>query len=322
MTPASKADVSKIAIGISSCLLGAEVRYDGGHKNDAYINGTLSEYFTFFPVCPEVGVGLGVPREPIRLVQQHGSVHVLGTHNPSLDVTEALQHYGREMATALTNISGYIFKRGSPSCGMQRVKVYAENGHPLTTGSGAYAEAFMCAQPLLPCEEEGRLGDPVLRENFIVRVFVYNRWRQLLQSGLSPASLVDFHSAHKYLIMAHNQAAYRRMGQLVATAGTRPLDELARVYAGELMTALKRRATRQQHVNVLQHLMGYVSRKIDSEDRAELVDVIGQYYQGLVPLIVPITLLKHHFRRHPDPYLERQVYLNPHPKELMLRNLL
>jgi uncharacterized protein YbgA (DUF1722 family)/uncharacterized protein YbbK (DUF523 family) len=313
---------ARIRVGISSCLIGNEVRFDGGHKRDSYVVGTLSEYFDFAPVCPEEAIGLGTPREPIRLVKKSDGVHVVGVKTVTRDVTEALRAYGEKMSRQMTDISGYILKRASPSCGMERVKVYSEEGMPVETGSGKYAEVFMQNQPLLPVEEEGRLGDPVLRENFIVRVFVYHRWQSLLAHGLTAQGLVDFHTDHKYLIMAHDQAAYREMGRMVADTGKRDLGELADEYVAALMTALKKRATRRQHVNVLQHLFGYVSKHVDSNDRAEMTDLIEQYREGLVPLIVPITLLKHHFRRHPDPYIERQYYLTPHPKELMLRNLL
>ena len=322
MTSENSDPFARIRVGISSCLLGEEVRFDGGHKRDSYVVGTLSEYFDFTPVCPEQAIGLGTPREPIRLVKKHDGVHVVGVKTVTRDVTEALRAYGEKMSRQMTDISGYILKRASPSCGMERVKVYSEEGMPVESGSGKYAEAFMAQQPLLPVEEEGRLGDPVLRENFIVRVFVYHRWQSLTGNGLTAQGLVDFHTDHKYLIMAHDQAAYREMGRMVADTGKRDLDELAEEYVTVLMTALKKRATRRQHVNVLQHLFGYVSKHVDASDRAEMTDLIEQYREGLVPLIVPITLLKHHFRRHPDPYIERQYYLTPHPKELMLRNLL
>lgn len=315
-------DIEKIRIGISSCLVGQEVRYDGGHKRDAYINGTLSQYFEFVPVCPEVAIGLGVPRPPIRLVQVEQAVRVLGVDDPSCDVTTPLTDYGREMAAGLADISGYLFKRASPSCGMERVKVYSPDGVLLGKGRGAYARAFMESRPCLPCEEEGRLGDAVLRENFIERVFVYQRWQSLCARGLTPGGLVDFHTRHKYAVMAHSQAAYRNLGRLVAGAGNGDLDALAQEYISELMSALRRPATRKRHVNVLQHLFGYVSDALDRDDRAEMVELLEQYRTGLVPLIVPITLLKHHFRRHPQPYIEQQVYLSPHPAELMLRNAL
>lgn len=312
----------KIRIGISSCLLGQEVRFDGGHKRDSYINGTLSQYFDFVPVCPELAVGLGVPREPIRLVTTKAGTRVVGTRNPTLDVTEALRDYGECKGREMQDVAGYILKRGSPSCGMERVKVYTPAGMPNKSEPGMYARAFMAVQPLLPMEEEGRLGDPVLRENFIVRVFVYHRWQNLLRDGLTPAKLVDFHTRHKLLILAHNQAAYRRMGQLVARAGVEHMDNLATEYVHELMTALKRRAGRRHHMNVLQHLLGYLRKHLDAADRAEMHETIKAYGQGLIPLVVPITLLKHHFRRHPHPYVENQYYLSPHPAELMLRNAL
>jgi len=311
-----------IRVGISSCLLGDEVRFDGGHKRDAYITGTLAKVFEFVPVCPEMAIGLGTPREPIRLVRIAGEVRVRGVRHPDLDVTQRLRDYGREMAARLPDLSGYLFKRGSPSCGMGRVRIDTEQGMPVTSGPGAYAGAFMAVQRLLPCEEEGRLGDPSLRENFIARIFVYHRWQRLVAEGLTPAGLVDFHTTHKFLLLAHSEAAYRRMGRLVTESGKRPLPELGERYATELMTALKRRAGRNRHVNVLQHLFGFVSERLDAGDRAEMVEILDRYGQGLVPLIVPITLLNHHFRRHPNEYVARQYYLAPHPDELLLRNLL
>ncbi len=312
----------KITVGISSCLLGEEVRFNGGHKLDNYITGTLADYFDFIPVCPEVAIGLPIPRPPIRLVRQDDGIHVVGVKDPSVDVTDKLHAYGRKMAGQLSGISGYILKRASPSCGMERVKVYASDGRPIDKASGVFAEALMNEQPFLPVEEEGRLGDPGLRENFIMRVFVHHRWQQLLKSHLSVKKLIDFHSDYKYLVMAHDQAAYRRMGQLLANAGKENLKPLAQTYFEELMGALRHLATRKQHANVLQHLLGYLKNQLDSEDKAEMIEVIEQYRKGIVPLIVPITLLKHHFRRHPHEYIERQVYLTPHPHELMLRNMI
>ena len=312
----------KIAVGISSCLLGEAVRFDGGHKLDNYITGTLGRYFDFVPVCPEVAIGLPVPRPPIRLVRMDDGVHVRGVKDPSLDVTDKLHAYGRKTAKSLRGVSGFILKRASPSCGMERVKVYAADGHSVNKGSGAFAEEMMRLQPLLPVEEEGRLGDPGLRENFIMRVFVYHRWQQLVKSRLSAKKLIDFHSDHKYLVMAYSLAAYKRLGKLLANAGREDIKGLAQEYIEGMMEALRRPATRKQHANVLQHLLGYLKNQLDSEDKAEMLEVIEQYREGVVPLIVPITLLRYHFRRHPHEYIERQVYLMPHPQELMLRNLI
>ena len=306
----------RIRIGVSSCLLGARVRYDGGHKRDAYITGTLSKYFDFVPVCPEVAIGLGTPRPPIRLVRSGRAIRVTGIADPSRDMTGALRACARSTAACLAGISGYLFKSGSPSCGMRRVKVYDPEGTAAGHGAGAYADAFMAARPLLPCEEEGRLGDPARRENFIERVFVFRRWQRMVQGGLTPAKLVAFHRDHKLLVLSHNCSACRRMGRLVAQAGTRDVEALAGEYARELMAALARLATRGGHCNALEHLFGFVSRRLEAADRAEMVEVLAGYRAGALPLVAPVTLLKHHFRRHPHPCAARQVYLNPHPEEL------
>lgn len=314
--------LTDIRIGISSCLLGQEVRFDGGHKRDTFITGTLSRYFAFVPVCPELAIGLGVPREPIQLVGTAGDIRVVGTRNPELDVTERLRAYGRAMAARLGDLCGYIFKARSPSCGMERVKLRpAHGGMPSQRGVGQYADAFMTAAPLLPVEEEGRLNDPVLRENFLERVFVYRSWRKHADEGVSARGLVEFHTRHKFVILAHGVAAYRELGRLVAGTDRRRAGPAAREYVTRLMQVLRKPATRRGHANVLHHLQGYLKRHLDAEDKAELRDVIENYRLGRVPLVVPITLLRHHFRRHPDPYVEQQAYLNPYPAELMLRNL-
>ncbi len=308
-----------IRLGISSCLLGEQVRFDGGHKRDTFINEALGRFFEFIPVCPEVAIGLGIPRQPIRLVGNPAAPRAVGVRDPDLDVSDALGNYGMRMGRKLGDISGYIFKKGSPSCGMERVKVY-QKGQPGKGGTGLYARAFMDQQPLLPAEEEGRLGDPVLRENFIERVFAYRRWQELQARGLSAARLVDFHTIHKLNLMAHGTDHYRALGRIVAQAGAKALRQRGELYITGFMTALKHRATRKRHTNVLMHIMGYLKKSLDHDDKTELLDVIEAYRLCQVPLIVPITLLKHHFRHHPDAYMARQVYLNPYPPELILRN--
>ncbi|MGB1009984.1 MAG: YbgA family protein [Thiolinea sp.] len=321
-------DNNKLPVGISSCLLGQQVRFDGGHKKNNYIVQTLGEYFDFQPFCPEVGAGLGIPRPTIRLVQatEDAPIRAVEVKNQEADHTAALQDYSEGIVGQLQGLCGYILKKDSPSCGMERVKIYRQDrpaSPPERNGSGIYVEIIRQHYPYLPMEEEGRLCDPILRENFVERVFVYHRWQQLEKAGITPASLVDFHSTHKYSIMAHNQAALRELGQLVAQAGKHDdFAALCQQYFERLMIAMAERVSRGQHANVLQHLMGYISADIDKEDRAELVDIIARYQQGYVPLIVPLTLLNHHFRRHPHPYISRQHYLNPHPSELMLRNQL
>ncbi len=322
MTALSANSDRPIRVATSSCLLGEEVRFNGGHKHNDYLTKTLARYFELIPFCPEVAIGLGVPRPPIRLVSNGGQVRALGVADASLDVTGDLLEYGRTVASQLSDVSGYIFKRASPSCGMERVKIYSSEGMPVDSGAGLYAQTIMQALPLLPAEEEGRLMDPVLRENFIERVFVYQRWQSLCRSGMTAAKLVDFHTDHKFSLLAHDETAYRALGKTVAEAGNADLPQRAERYAMLLMTAMKKRASRKLHSNVLMHIMGFLKEKIDSDDKAELLDEIEKYRHGQIPLIVPITLLKHHLRRHPDPFITRQYYLQPHPEELMLRNSL
>ena len=311
----------KIPIGISSCLLGEKVRYDGGHKNDAYIKGTLSEYFELKPFCPEVAIGLGIPRKTIRLIQIDDSIRCVGKDDESNDVTNKLTQSANDQYSWQSELCGYIFKRDSPSCGMERVKVFT-NDMPQRKGVGIFAEQTMKNLPYLPIEEEGRLGDPHLRENFIQRVYVLHRWRHLIHEGLSLHKLIQFHSRHKLITMSHNQQDYRSLGKLIASITKESLNELADQYLLELMNALKTIATRGNHVNVLQHIQGYLKRSLDADDKAELTDVIASYRLGELPLIVPITLLKHHFRKAPDEYISNSYYMNPHPKELKLLNQL
>jgi len=310
-----------IRIGISSCLLGERVRYDGNHKHDHYISGTLGRIFRFVPYCPEVAIGLGVPREPIRLEGDPCAPHAIGVRDKSLDVTIALAEYGRKLVNNSQEISGFIFKSASPSCGVERVKVYPPQGTQ-HLGRGIFAAAVMTGLPLLPVEEESRLGEPELRENFLERVFVYHRWQVLARQPLTPYKLVEFHSRHKLIVMAHSIEAYRALGRLVAQAGEQPIEELGVHYIAGLMVALKHHATIKRHTNVLHHLMGYLKKQLGSADKAELLEIIEQYRLGKLPLIVPKTLLRHHFRRYPHPYVAEQLYLEPSPQELMLRNQL
>ncbi len=315
----TKGHAPKIRLGISSCLLGERVRYDGNHKHDSFLTGTFGLFFEWVPVCPEVAVGLGIPRPPIRLVGSPASARAVGAKDASIDVTDKLAAYGKRQAHALENLSGYIFKSKSPSCGMERVKVYRAAGAPAANGRGIYAAAFLSAQPWLPAEEEGRLGNPRLRENFIERVFVYRRWQELVARGLSASRLMEFHAHHKLALMAHDVEAYRALGRLVARAGRRNLKEFGHDYIRRLMDALRRPATPARHANVMMHLMGYLKTQLDADDRAELLEMIHAYRRGETPFAAPLTLLRHYFRRFPDPTVMHQTYLHPDPRELLLR---
>jgi len=311
---------NRLRIGISGCLIGQEVRYDGGHKHNEYITRTLGQFFEFVPFCPEVAIGMGIPRPTLRLVKAGSAVHARGVKDPALDVTGKLVAYADKVSPQVLKLSGYILKKNSPSCGMERVKLYSTRGIPVGTATGLYAGRLQHLHPELPFEEEGRLMDPVLRESFVERVFIYHRWQQLTAKRLTPKALVAFHTRHKFIVLAHDEKAYRELGRLVAGAGRGAMAETGAQYIRLLMQALKKPATRTRHSNVLQHLAGFFKKHLDADDRRELQDVIANYRRGRLPLVVPITLLRHYLRRFPDPYLTAQFYLAPHPDELMLRN--
>jgi len=310
-----------LRIGVSSCLLGEPVRFDGQHKRDAFVTGVLAEHVQLIPVCPEVAIGLGIPREPIRLTGDAAAPRAVGSRTPGLDVTDALADHGRRMARELGDISGYVFKNKSPSCGKERVKVYHPGGgRPAGKGTGIYAAELMRALPLLPVEEEGRLHDPGLRESFFERVFAYRRWQSWLTGRYSVGRLVAFHERHKLALMAHGAEPARRLGRIVGEAKGRKPAEVTAEYGAAFMAQLARRATPRSHTNVLHHLMGYLKQVLDEGDKAELLAVIDVYRRGEVPLIVPLTLLRYHFRRNPHPYVAGQTYLNPYPAEWILRS--
>ncbi|QBF25152.1 DUF1722 domain-containing protein [Pseudomonas tructae] len=312
----------KPRIAISACLLGQAVRFNGGHKASRWCTEVLGEHFDLLPVCPEVAIGLGVPRPPIRLVGDPADPQAVYSRDPGLDLSGPLRAYGQQMAQDLNDICGYIFMHKSPSCGLERVKVYQANGYPAPEGGrGVFADAFCTLRPDLPVEEDGRLFDPVLRENFITRVYAYADWQQLLARGLSRGALIAFHARYKYQLMAHNPQQYKVLGKLLGSM-TRDDDPqiLAPRYFSQLMQALTRCASRGTHSNVLLHLSGYLRDALNDADKQEIRQLINQYHDGVVPLVVPLTLLKHHLRNHPDHYLAQQVYLQPHPENLSLRN--
>lgn len=324
MTPQAgllRQDRRPIRVGISSCLLGNEVRYDGGHKRDRYLTDTLSNFFEWVPVCPEVEMGLGTPRETLRLIGESRAPRLVFAKTQA-DQTDGMQAWAKTRLDDLARLDlcGYLLKSDSPSCGMERVRVYGSRGIPGKNGVGIFARALMDRFPLLPVEEEGRLHDLALRENFVERVFCYRRWRDVIARRLTLGKLVAFHAAHKLLLLAHSPKHYTELGQLVAGAKRLPPAEIESRYGALFMTALRVKASTKKHVNVLQHILGYLKRDLDGRDKAELLEVIADYHRGLVPLVVPLTLLKHHLARINVPYLQDQIYLNPHPKELMLRN--
>ncbi len=311
----------KIRLGIATCLLGEKVRYDGGHKFSPFLVETLGRWVDYVPVCPENECGLGVPREAMHLEGDLLAPRLV-TVRTGVDHTDRMKKWGLQRLKKLENegLCGYIFKSKSPSSGLHRIKVYGAKGMPAGQGVGIWADMFTRHFPQLPVEDEGRLNDPKLRENFIERVFVMKRWRELAAAGKKLGPLVEFHTRHKLLIMSHSVQAYRVMGKLVAAGRELPSGELHDKYLAELAAALKLIATPKKQRNVLQHLMGYFKRQLNSGEKRELLELIEAFATGLVPLIVPVTLINHYVRKYEERYLAKQYYLNPHPLELKLRN--
>ncbi|MFQ6758979.1 MAG: DUF1722 domain-containing protein [Deltaproteobacteria bacterium] len=311
-----------ITIGISACLTGRKVRYDGGHTRDPYLMETLARFVEFLPVCPEAECGLGVPREPMRLVGDPAKPRLI-TIQSKIDLTERMESWCQKRVHELEteNLCGFIFKSRSPTSGMERVKVYSESstGAPQHKGVGLFARAFMDHFPLLPVEDEGRLHDPALRENFITRIFVLRRWREAA-AHQRLGSLIEFHTRHKLLLFSHSETHYRALGRFVAQAKQYPAEALFADYEKGLMTALACKPTVKKQVNVLLHLMGYFKKVLSPAEKAELLELIDQYHREYVPLLVPLTLLNHYVRKYNEAYLAGQYYLQPHPVELKLRN--
>ncbi len=310
-----------IRIGISACLLGQKVRYDGGHKHDRFLTDTLGTYFEWVPVCPEVEVGMGIPREIIRLERRGSEIRLVAPSN-GVDHTRAMRSYAKKRIAALAgeDLCGYILKRNSPSCGMERVAIYGSRGLASRSGRGLFADGLMQQFPNLPIEEEGRLCDPCLRENWIERVFAYRWLRSLWAGRWTIANLVAFHTANKLLLLAHSPKTYQELGRMVASAKSVPRGTLRACYEADFMGALTKLATSGRNANVLQHSVGYFKDALDADSRRELLGHIEDYRVGIVPLVVPLTLIRHYIRRLRVPYLSGQIYFNPHPKELALRN--
>ena len=314
------ASTDPIRIGVSTCLLGEQVRFDGGHKRDPFLVETFGRYVEWVPVCPEVEAGLGVPRESMHLRRVDDQVRLVTTKT-GIDHTDTMRRYAARRVAALAahDLCGYVLKKNSPSCGMERVKIYGRSG-PVASGRGLFAAALLEACPHLPVEEEGRLSDPRLRENFVERVFAYRRLRSLFSGRWTIGRLVAFHTAHKLQLMAHAPQHYAELGRLVAGAKALTRQVLRESYAEQFMSALEVMTTPKRHVNVLQHILGYFSDQIDAAARRELLELIDDYGRGLLPLVVPLTLVRHYVRQFGVDYLQTQTYLEPHPKELMLRN--
>jgi len=313
--------MEKIKIGISSCLLGNNVRYDGGHKWDRYVTETLEEYFEWVPVCPEVEYGLPIPREAMHLVGEPATPRLV-TVRTGIDHTSGMLKWSDKKLKDIENeeLCGFIFKSRSPSSGISGVKVYTPSGMPSRRGTGIFGGAFMRHFPIIPVIDDGRLHDPQLRENFIERIFVYRRWKDFLQNNTSIKDLVAFHTEHKLLILSHSPKHLSALGKLVADAKRRDRKELFTEYIRVLMEGIQLIATAKKNTNVLLHIAGYFKKNLSPDDKQELLEIIDQYHRKYVPLIVPIVIINHYIRKFNEPYLQKQYYLCPHPLEMMLRN--
>jgi uncharacterized protein YbgA (DUF1722 family)/uncharacterized protein YbbK (DUF523 family) len=318
------ATFARLKVGISACLLGQEVRFDGGHKRDSFLTDILGPCVEWVAICPEVEMGLGTPRETLRLVRTPGAGLRMITTRTAVDHTDGMNRWANRRLEALArdepDLCGYVLKNDSPSCGMERVKTYGASGVPERSGRGLYAAALMNRFPTLPIEEEGRLSDPGLRENFIERIFARRRLLDLFTPGWTLSQLVRFHTSHKMTLLSHSTARYQELGRLVADGRQASRPDLRASYERQFMDTLAILATRRRHTNVLMHMTGHLKKVLDSGAKQELLESIEEYRGGFVPLVVPLTLLRHHVRVHGIEYLAGQTYLEPHPRELMLRN--
>ena len=310
-------------IGVSACLLGNQVRFDGGHKNNKYITDTLKKHLDLVPVCPETEIGLGIPRPPIQLRVVDSRIRLVVSKSPDIDLTERMEDYAAEKTVQLGELDGFIFKKDSPSCGVYRVPVvFNKEGYRSKDGVGLFAKKFLEAYPLIPVEEEGRLNDHVLRENFFERVFSYRRWKEMLSTANTVQGLMDFHGRHKLLLMARGSTYYSELGRLVAASNSHNLSEQQAKYIQQFMQTMSRKTCRGQQVNVMMHLLGHMKKMLTREDKKELLSVFEAYRNPHLPLITPITLLRHHVRSIARPYLSRQHYLEPYPEDLALRSFI
>ncbi|MCG9575119.1 DUF523 and DUF1722 domain-containing protein [Vibrio tubiashii] len=310
----------QIKIGISSCVLGERVRFDSGHKLSKFVTKELTPYFEFVPVCPEVGSGMPVPRPTIRLMSNEDRIALVETKDPTKEHTQAVVDYSKSKVIELEReqLCGYIVCAKSPTCGMERVKVYKKNSAE-NVGVGLYTNELMKAMPWLPVEEDGRLNDPVLKENFITRIYTLKDFYDSIDDEPTRGKIVAFHSRYKLTLMAHHPTSYKELGKLVANVKDYDIEEFYKLYRQGLMAAMTHRASRKNNTNVLMHLQGYFKRALSRSQKKELVQVIEDYRVGLLPLLAPLTLIKHYLAAHPDSYLEDQAFLQPHPQELRLR---
>lgn len=313
-----KKDPAKaIQVGLSACLAGQTVRYNGGHTQSHLCLNVLSEHFNFKTFCPEVAAGFGTPRPTMRLVGEPSAPQLVFTNDESTDLTEQLVDGFKDQLPEMGKLDGYILMKNSPSCGLERIKVYQTNGYPhVTKTAGIFAQALKNQYPLMPIEEEGRLHDPKLFDNFVARVYAYHNFKQEVLSQPSLHKLIDFHSSYKYLLMAHNQQHCKQLGKLLAGHRHQDINELISHYFTDFMAALEKPANKRNHSNALLHILGYLKTSVPSEARQHIAETIHKYRQGIFPLTTPLTLLKHYLNQYGSSYIKNQRYLDPYPENI------
>ncbi|MEZ2586064.1 YbgA family protein [Kluyvera intermedia] len=313
---------SKPILGISGCLTGATVRFDGGHKRMGFIMDELAEWVSFKPVCPEMAIGLPTPRPALRLVNTTtGDVRLRFSQARDQDMTDQMEHFAEDYLPSAADYAGFVVCAKSPSCGMERVRLYDEHGNRgAKAGIGLFTAALQQRYPWLPIEEDGRLHDPVLRENFVARVFALHELNAMREKGLTRGAIIAFHSRYKLHLLAHSQPGYREIGPFIARIHEwDDLEAFFVAYREKLMAILQQPASRKNHTNVLMHIQGYFRKQLNDRQRAELREVIVNYHAGLLPILAPLTLLQHYLAEHPDEYLLTQKYFSPYPDSLRLR---
>lgn len=310
-------------LGISACLLGQPVRFDGGHKKNQYILHALAKHIDFVSTCPELEAGFGLPRPTMQLRQINNETRLVYSKYPETDVTLQMRDFAEQKVHELSEVDGFIFKKDSPSCGVFRVPIVMhKDGMREKSGVGIFADSFQKLYPLIPVEEEGRLNDAALCENFFERVYAYRRWKAITQDENSVQDLIEFHSRHKFMLMARGSEYYQELGRMVAGTTAKDLAERRERYITRFMQVMKIISRPGRHVNVLQHIMGYLKQKLSADDKQELLAVFESYKEKQTPLITPLTLLRHHLRVNPQQYIAKQHYLDPFPEQLALRSSL
>lgn len=315
--PAETVPTVKPRLGISACLLGRAVRYDRGHARDRFLVDELGRFVEWVEVCPEVESGMGVPRPTIRLVEKDGETRLVAPDSGT-DHTERMRGWAAERVGALRGmrLDGFVLKSNSPSCGLERIKVYSEKGMPLRRSEGLFVTVLRERWPGLPLEEEGRLNDVGLREHFLIRLFAAARLRSFLASGPTRAGLVAFHTAHKFLLLVHDEPLYRELGRVVSRQGGERDEELWPRYEELFLRALAHEPAPVRHLNVLQHMLGFLKDLVPSQDKRRVLDSFEEYRRGRLPLMVPLTLMRFLIDSHGVEYLQGQAYLEPFPVEL------